>query len=41
MVTIDPIEDIAQQSLSLFDGDAALYDPGVASPLEFAIDNDK
>ena len=30
MVTTDPTVDVAQQPLSLFDGDAALQDPGVA-----------
>ena len=41
MVTADPTMDIAQQPIPLFNGDAALQDPSVASPLEFAIDNDK
>ena len=40
MVTIDPIVDIAQQTLSLFKGDAALQDPGVASLVEFTIHKD-
>ena len=31
MVTTDPTMDIAQQKLPLFDGDAELQDPGVAS----------
>ena len=41
MVTADPTMDIAQQTLPLFGRDAVLQDPGVASPIEFAIDNDK
>ena len=41
MVTIDPTMDIAQQMLPLFEGDAALQDPGVASLVEFALHNDK
>ena len=41
MVIADPTEDIAQQPLPLFDGDAALRDPGVASPVELAINNGK
>ena len=41
MVTVDPIVDIAQQMLPLFDGDAALQDPGVASLVEFALNKDK
>ena len=35
MVTTDPSMDIAQQILPLFDGDAELQDPGVASFVEF------
>ena len=34
MVTADPTMDIAQQPLPLFDGDAALQDPGVALLVE-------
>ena len=41
MVTVDPTVDIAQQSLPLFDGDAALQDPSVASPIELTLNNDK
>ena len=36
VVTVDPTVDIAQQKLLLFDGDAELQDPGVASFVEFA-----
>ena len=32
MVTADPTVDVAQQLLPLFDGDAVLQDPDVASP---------
>ena len=35
VVTADPTVDIAQQKLPLFDGDAELQDPGVASFVEF------
>ena len=41
MVTIDPTMDIAQQPLPLFDEDAALQDPGVASLVELALNKDK
>ena len=41
MVTVDSTVDIAQQSLPLFEGDAALQDPSVASLVEFAINKDK
>ena len=41
MVPVDPTVDIAQQPLPLFNGDAALQDPGVASPIELAINNGK
>ena len=41
MVTVDPAVDIAQQPLPLFDGDAALHDPGVASPIELALNKNK
>ena len=41
MVTADPIMDIAQQTLPLFEGDAALQDPGVASLVEFALHKNK
>ena len=37
MVTTDPTMDIAHQMLPLFDGDAALQDPGVAPLVEFAL----
>ena len=33
--------DITQQPLPLFDGDAVLQDPGVASPVELGINNGK
>ena len=35
MMSVDPTMDITQQMLPLFDGDAALQDPGVASLVEF------
>ena len=41
MVTVDPTVDIAQQPLPLFDGDAALQDLGVASLVEYALNEDK
>ena len=41
MVTADPTVDVAQQPLPLFDGDAALQDPDVASPVELALNKDK
>ena len=41
MVTVDPIVDIAQQPLPLFDGDAALQDPSVASFVEFTLHKDE
>ena len=41
MVTVDPTMDITQQLLPLLDGDAALQDPGVASPVELALNKDK
>ena len=41
MVTADPSVDIAQQSLPLFYGDTTLQDPGVASPVELALNKDK
>ena len=41
MVPTDPTMDITQQLLPLFDGDAALQDPGVASPIELALNKDK
>ena len=41
MVTTDPTVDIAQQTLPLFNGDAALQDPGVASLVEFALYKNK
>ena len=41
MVTIDPTVDFAQQMLPLFEGDAALQDPGVASFVEFALHKNK
>ena len=41
MVPADPTVDINQQLLPLFDGDAALQDPGVASPIELTINNGK
>ena len=41
MVPTDPAVDITQQLLPLFDGDAALQDPGVALPVELTLNNDK
>ena len=41
MVPVDPAIDISQQLLPLFDGDAALQDFGVASPIELALNNGK
>ena len=41
MVTIDPTVDIAQHPLSLFDRDAVLQDPNVASLVDFALNKDK
>ena len=41
MVTADPIVDITQQMLTLFEGDAALLDPGLASFVEFALHKNK
>ena len=41
MVLADPTVDITQQLLSLFDGDAALQDPGMASLVQLPLDNDK
>ena len=41
MVPADPIVDISQQLLSLFNGDLALLDPGVASLIELPLNNDK
>ena len=41
MMPADPTMDITQQLLPLFDGDAALQDPGVALPVELALNNDK
>ena len=41
MVPVDPTVDITQQLFPLFDGDAALQDPGVASLVEFALNKDK
>ena len=38
---VDPTVGITQQSLLLFDGDVALQDPSVASPIELALHNDK
>ena len=37
----DPTMDITHQLLSLFHGDTALQDPGVASPVELAFNNGK
>ena len=37
VVTADPTVDIAQQKLPLFDGDAELQDPNVASFVEFIL----
>ena len=41
MVTTDPTVDIAQQPLPLFNGDAALQDPDMASPIELTLNKDK
>ena len=41
MVTTDPTVDIAQQTLPLFNGDAALQDPGVAPLIEFTLHKNK
>ena len=41
MVPIDPTVDITQQLLPSLNGDAALQDPGVASPVELALNKDK
>ena len=41
MVPADPTMDITQQPLPLFNLDAAVQDPGVASPVELAFNNDK
>ena len=41
MVPTDPTMDITHQLLPLFDGDVVLQDPGVASPIELALNNDK
>ena len=41
MVPVDPTVDITQQLLPLFDGDAVLQDPDVASPIELALNKDK
>ena len=41
LVPTDPTMDISQQLLPLFDGDAALQDPGMALPVELALNKDK
>ena len=41
MVPIDPTMDITQQPLPSFDGDAALEDPSVTSPVELTLNKDK
>ena len=41
MVPADPTVDISQQLLPLFDGDATLQDPGVASSVELTLNKDK
>ena len=41
MVPTDPTVDITQKLLPLFNGDATLQDPGVASPVELALNKDK
>ena len=41
MVPVDSTVDITQQLLPLFDGDAALQDPGVASSIELTLNNNK
>ena len=41
MMTANPTVDITQQLLPLFDGDAVLQDPDVASLVELALNNDE
>jgi len=41
MLTVDPTVDITQKTLPLFDGDAMLQDPSVASLVEFNLNKDK
>ena len=41
VMTTDPTMDTTQQKLPLFDGDAELQDPGVASFVEFALYKNK
>ena len=41
MVTGDPTVDITQQTLPLFDGDATLKYPSMASLVEFALNQNK
>ena len=41
IVTADPIVDITQQTLNLFEGDAALQDPSVFSLVEFTLHKNK
>ena len=41
MVLVGPTMDITHQLLPSFNGDVALQDPGVASPIELALNKDK
>jgi len=41
MVTMDPTMDIAQQMLPLFEGNATLQEPSVASLVEFTLHKNK
>ena len=41
MVIVDPTMDIAQQTLPLFEGDAALQNPSVALLVEFTLHKNK
>ena len=41
MVPADPTVDISQQLLPLFDGDATLQDPSVASLVELTLNNNE
>ena len=41
MVPADPTMDISQQLLPLFDGDAVLQDPRMASLIELTLNNDE
>ena len=41
MVSVDPTVDITHQLFPLFDGDVALQDPGVALPVQLALNKSK